>query len=138
MAGDVEKAALAAGGLDLPGHTGPHRSRRATGQWAYIDDRQHGRATRTCHAPILPDTRTTDRNEAADTSCRPTEWSSRGSGRAGWTAALCGAGRFRSASASFQPGMRCFPQQPMVRSCEALSPDLVGELKCFAFTPEHC
>jgi hypothetical protein len=59
----VEKAALAARGLDLPGHTGPHRSRRATDQWAHIDDRQPGRTTQTCHQPILPDMRTTDCNE---------------------------------------------------------------------------
>jgi hypothetical protein len=52
----VEKAALAARGLDLPGHTGPHRSRRTTDQRAHIDDRQPGRTIRTCHQPILPDT----------------------------------------------------------------------------------
>jgi hypothetical protein len=47
---------------------------------------------------------------------------------------FCGAGRFRSVSASFQPGMRCSPEQPMVRSYEALSPDISGGLNCFAFT----
>jgi hypothetical protein len=38
----VEKAALAAGGLNLPGHSSPHRSRRATYQRAHIDDRKQG------------------------------------------------------------------------------------------------
>jgi hypothetical protein len=51
VAGDVEKAAPAAGGLDLPGHAGARRSRPATDQRAHVDDRQ----TRTWHASILPD-----------------------------------------------------------------------------------
>jgi hypothetical protein len=42
MAGYVEEATLAAGCLDLPGHTSPHRSRRVTDQRANIDDWQHG------------------------------------------------------------------------------------------------
>jgi len=42
MAGDVEKAALTAGCLDLPGHPGPQRRRRAAGQRAQVDDRQRG------------------------------------------------------------------------------------------------
>jgi hypothetical protein len=55
MAGDVEEAALAAGGLDLPGHASPRRSRCAADQGTHIDDRQRGRTTRTWHEPILPD-----------------------------------------------------------------------------------
>jgi hypothetical protein len=57
MAGQVEKAALAAGLLDLPGHNSPRRSRRTTGQRTHIDDRQHGRTSRTCHQSILPEAR---------------------------------------------------------------------------------
>jgi alpha-beta hydrolase superfamily lysophospholipase len=42
MASHVEKAAFAAGGLDLPGHASPRRSRRRAGQRAHIDDGQCG------------------------------------------------------------------------------------------------
>src|SRR5215471_18693460 len=31
-----------------------------------------------------------------------------------------------------------FPEQRMVRSDAALSPDILGGLKCFAFTPGRC
>jgi len=51
---------------------------------------------------------------------------------------LSGSGRFSPVSALFQPGMRDFPEQRMVRSGAALSPDIFGGLKCFAFTPGRC
>ena len=57
MPGHVEEAALAAGGLDLPGHSRPGRRRCPADQRAHVDDRQRGRIARSCHAPILPDAR---------------------------------------------------------------------------------
>jgi hypothetical protein len=54
-----------------------------------------------------------------------------------WSAIPAGAGRFRPVSALFQPGMRWSPEKRMVRSCEALSPDILGGPKCSAFTPER-
>src|SRR5579872_1961193 len=55
MAGCVEKAALAAGRLDLRGHGSPPRTWPATKQRTHVDDRQRRCITRIGHEPILPD-----------------------------------------------------------------------------------